>query len=99
MVTWGIQNGLLAKLFVFLAVAVTAVIAGRSLRFTTWKDILPHSLGFVVMMGLQDALFVVSVHGWNIYSDLSLWIVYAIVACAPLLAPKLRPHKEAPPVF
>ena len=87
----GTLGGRIAGLLALIAVLT---IAGRSLRFHSWKDILPYSLMWVVMMGVLDAIYSVPFTGWEIYMDWNLWVGYALVALVPLLAPHTRrvPH-------
>lgn len=83
---------------VYLAVALTALVAGRSLRFASWKDIFPYSLAWAIEFVLLDALYNVPLYGWSIYHDPEAWIVYGIVLLVPLLAPSFRRVPEPPVV-
>lgn len=82
--TWGSR---VAELIVLI---ITVTIAGRSLRFNSWKDILPYSILWVVIMALLDAVYTVPLSGWGIYADWNLWLGYALVALVPLFAPSTR---------
>ena len=64
----------------------TGVIAGRSLKAHAWADVLPYSLAWGVLMGVLDAIMSVPVAGWQLYADWNVWIGYALVVLAPLLA-------------
>ena len=86
-----------ASLFIRLcALIVLATIAGRSLRFHSWKDILPYSIFWALMMAGLDAIYTVPFSGWALYTDWYLWVGYGLVAAVPLLAPLLRPLPERP---
>lgn len=98
LVTWNLDEGFLPRLFIFVAVAVTSIIAARTLRLSSRRDILAYSFGWVVIMAMLDVLFAVPVGGWGIYADANLWVMYALVAGAPLLAPSSRSRRDAPKV-
>lgn len=82
----------------YLAVALSALIAGRSMRFASWKDIFPYSLAWTIEFLVLDALYTVPLYGWHIYSDPEAWVLYGIVLLAPLLAPSFRRLPEPPVV-
>ncbi len=80
-----------ASLFIRLcALILLATIAGRSLRFHLWKDILPYSIFWAIMMAALDAVYTVPFSGWAMYQDWYLWVGYGLVAAVPLLAPLLH---------
>lgn len=83
--------GLVFELFVLITVTV---VAGRSLRYDSWRDILPYSCGWALVMALLDAVYSVPFSGWDIYSDWSIWAGYAMVVFLPLIAHKTRAHKD-----
>ncbi len=91
-VIYGFTRGITPHIFTLLILLVLATIAGRSLNFRSWKDILPYSLSWAVMMGLLDMIYTVPFSGWQIYSDVNLWVGYAFVALLPLLSPLTLPH-------
>ncbi len=95
-VIYGFAGTFLARLFELLVLTFVATIAGRALRHHSWKDILPYSLAWALMMAVFDALFSVPFAGWAIYADWNLWLGYALVALVPLIAPKTRIHPEVP---
>ncbi len=74
----------------FFVLLIVAVIAGRSLRFNSWSDILPYSIFWALTAAALDAVFAVPLQGWNVYDSGSVWIGYGLVALLPLLAPLTR---------
>lgn len=93
-VIYGLAGTLTARLLALLVLIVIATIAGRSLGFHSWRDILPYSIGWGVMMAALDAIFSVPFSGWVLYADWNLWLGYALVVVVPLLAPKTRRSSE-----
>jgi len=83
---YGFIDGWAPRIVGLAALVCTAVIAGRSLRATTWYDIIPYSLAWGAMMGVLDAILSVPFIGWQIFLDWNVWFGYAIVVLAPLLA-------------
>ena len=89
-VTYGFVDGLAPRIIGLLVLIATTLIAGRSLRFQAWSDILPYSFLWAVIMGLFDAVFSVPYSGWQLYLDWNVWFGYALVAIVPLFSPYLR---------
>ena len=87
---YGFAGTLIARVVELLVLVIVLTIAGRSLRFHSWKDILPYSILWVVIMALLDAVYSVPLTGWGMYVDWNLWVGYALVAVVPLLAPQTR---------
>ncbi|OGG57389.1 hypothetical protein A2853_02630 [Candidatus Kaiserbacteria bacterium RIFCSPHIGHO2_01_FULL_55_17] len=85
-VTYGFVGGFLPRSLGLLVLLATGVIAGRSLKAHAWADVLPYSLAWGVLMGVLDAIMSVPVAGWQLYADWNVWIGYALVVLAPLLA-------------
>ena len=69
-------------------------VAGRSLRHHRAIDILPYSIGWVIIAVLFDAASAVPVSGWEIYADWNIWVGYLILLTVPLLAPFTRGMPE-----
>ena len=86
-VLYGFTSGILPRLLALLVLIITATIAGRSLAFSSWKDILPYSVGWLIVIALLDAVFSVPYAGWQLYTDWNVWVGYALVCAVPLLAP------------
>jgi hypothetical protein len=79
-----------ARIVALLILIALSVTAGRSLRLSSWKDVLPYSLAWAVIIGLFDAIFSVPYSGWQIYGDWNLWVGYGLVVLVPLLTPYTR---------
>lgn len=85
-VTYGFVDGFLPRAVGFVTLVLTALIAGRSLRANSWRDILPNSLAWAFMMAIFDGVMSVPFAGWQIFTDWSVWFGYMVVVIAPLLA-------------
>ena len=66
---------------------VVTTIAARSLKFHSWKDILPYSICWMLVVAALDALYTVPFSGTQMYTNWQLWVGYALVVLLPLLAP------------
>ena len=86
-ITYGFVNGLTPRIVGSAVLIGLALYAGSKLRLNQWSDILPYSIGWVVVMALLDAIFSVPYAGWQLYMDYNVWIGYAMVLIAPLFAP------------
>ena len=84
LVIYGLQNELYSRLISITILIFMSAIAGRSLHFSSWKDILPYSLAWAVIIAVIDGLLAVPYAGWAIYSDLGVWVSYILVAVVPL---------------
>ncbi|OGG50083.1 hypothetical protein A3C18_00415 [Candidatus Kaiserbacteria bacterium RIFCSPHIGHO2_02_FULL_54_11b] len=91
LVIYGLAGTLVARILVLCVLIIVTTIAARSLRYHSWKDILPYSIAWALMMGLLDAVYTVPYSNWTIYADWNLWVGYSLVAIVPLLTPFLRP--------
>jgi len=89
-VTYGFVQGLAPRIFGLLVLIVTALIAGNSLRFNSWRDILPYSLTWGIIVALLDGLLGVPLSGWQLYANWNVWFGYALVVLVPLFAPFVR---------
>ena len=85
-VTYGFVDGVAPRIVGLLVLLAVAVIAGRSLRAHSWRDILPYSVSWGIMMALLDMTFSVPLTGWQLYADWNVWVGYALVALFPLFA-------------
>ena len=97
LVLYGFSAGLLPRLFAIGILILPTTLAAHSLKFASWIDILPHSIGWMVIVALLDMVFSVPYSGWQLYADWNVWVGYALVAGIPLLAPLTKPraHVEA----
>jgi len=95
LVLYGFAQGIGPRLVAVLVLAVVATIAGRSLRYSRAKDIIPYLFTWTVMVALLDAVFSVPYSGWQMYADWNVWVGYALVCLIPLLAPYTRPHRSS----
>lgn len=94
-VTYGFIDGLAPKIISLLVLVGITVVAGQSLRFHAWSDILPYSIGWVVIMAILDGVFSVPYSGFALYLDPNVWFGYAVVAIASLFSPYLRINRQS----
>ena len=89
-IAYGFTQGLLPRIIAFLILVAAAVVAGRSLHFTSWRDVLPYSIGWAIIIAILEALIAVPSTGWQVFADPVAWLGYALVILAPLLALERR---------
>ncbi len=82
--------GFESRVGVCLAIISTSFIAGRSLHFSTWKDVLPYSVLWLGTIVFLDIIYAVPSSGWYIFSDPNILFSYALITLVPLLAPAVR---------
>lgn len=87
---YGFTEGILPRLIALLVLVGLALSAGRALRFSSWKDILPYSIAWTVIVALLDALYTVPFTGWALFSDWNLWVGYSLILIVPLIAPRMK---------
>ena len=85
-VTYGFVEGLLPRVIGFLVLVALGIIAGRALRVHTWRDALPYSLSWGIMMAVFDTVLTAPFTGWHLFFGWSVWLGYATIVIAPLLA-------------
>jgi hypothetical protein len=83
---YAVPQGAASDIMEIFILLVVCVLAGSSLRFRTWKDILPYSVGWAVIAAALDAFFAVPGGNWSLFSEPVTWIAYGLVAVLPLLA-------------
>jgi uncharacterized PurR-regulated membrane protein YhhQ (DUF165 family) len=93
---YGLAGSLTARLLGLFVLIVVSTIAGRSLHFKSSLDILPYSIGWMVVVALLDASFAFPFRAWTIYMDWNLWLGYGLVVLIPLLTPYERVPGESP---
>ncbi len=98
MVMHGFTQGIAPRILSLVILIATATIAGRSLRFHSWKDILPYSIAWTIIVAALDGLYSVPFAGWQLYTDWNIWVGYLLVACVPLFAPYTRPKHLSPDI-
>jgi hypothetical protein len=84
-----------ARIIGLLVLIGLSLIAGRTLRLSSWKDVLSYSIAWAVIIGILDAVFSVPYSGWQVYADWNLWVGYGLVVLVPLFAPYMRSRGPA----
>jgi len=95
-VLYGFVEGILPRLVSLVVLMAIALYAGRSLRFASWRDILPYSIAWLIVVALLDIVFSVPFTGWALFSDWNVWVGYSLIVLVPLFAPRLRRHSSPP---
>lgn len=95
---WQITEAPGARTIVFIASAVVALIAGRTLRFSARTDIFPYSFAWMIEYIVLDVVYTVPYYGWGVFHDPTAWIIWGLVLAAPLFAPNFRRSREVPRV-
>ena len=85
-VTYGFMFGWAPRIVGVLVLVTVAILAGRSLRVSSWHDILPYSLSWGMMMIILDGVMNVPLAGWQVFTDWGVWFGYSVVVLAPLLS-------------
>lgn len=89
-VAYGFSMGFAPRALGLIFLIGICLIAGRSVRMHSWKDVLPYSIGWVVVIAMLDALLSVPFTGWQIFLDWNIWVGYGIVLLVPLTAPLIH---------
>ncbi len=84
---YGFTEGFMPRLIGLAALLFISLIAGRSLRFSSWRDILPYSLSWTFTVAVLDMIFSVPFTGWALFADWNLWVGYSLILFVPLFAP------------
>jgi hypothetical protein len=95
LVIHGWSDMVLSRFIVIGSLITLAVIATRSLRLFTERDVLPYAIGWVVIAAGMDAVFVVPSAGWGMYSDWNLWIGYILLFLVPLVVTAVTRRRPA----
>ena len=93
---YGFYGEPISRILELVALLFVCILAGRSLKFRLWKDILPYSIGWAFVAFLIDAFICAPSGSWSVYQDVSTWVGYILIIVLPLLAPytkgKIIPH-------
>jgi len=84
---YGLGGSPLGRIISLIALLIVTTAAARSLGFDVWKDILPFSISWALMMAVLDLIFAGPVLGAGVYASPELWVNYTLVVLLPLLAP------------
>lgn len=90
LVIYGLSLGYVSLIIRLLVLFVITTIAARAMRLSNWRDVLPFSIGWALVAATLDALYLVPFSGWALYSSLSVWIGYALVAVLPIFGLSMR---------
>jgi len=94
---YGFSDGALPRIIGLLVLVSIAIYAGRSLRFSAWRDILPYSIAWTIAVILLDVIFSVPFTGWGLFADWNVWVGYALIVFIPLFAPyTVKSHAPYP---
>src|SRR3990167_7992781 len=78
-VLYGFAEGIAPRLTGLLVLIGLALLAGRALHYGSWRDILPYSIAWTVIVAILDMVFTVPFTGWALFSDWNIWVGYALI--------------------
>lgn len=86
---WGVFSqfefsGAIARLVGFAVLAVTMIILTRATKRDTVVAMLPYAAFWVATVAALDVVLAVPYTGWVLFSDLGLWLGYAVIFFVPL---------------
>lgn len=96
LVLYDFTDGILPRLTLLLVLIAGATLAGRSLRLSKAVDIMPYSLGWMLIAIALDYALLVPTEGLAVYADWNVWVGYVLLAAIPLLAPYTKRAPELP---
>jgi predicted Na+-dependent transporter len=91
---YDMRDTLTAKIITLAAIALVAFWGGKSLNPANMAEALKHSIGWVVIIVVLDALITARFTGFGIFSQWNVLLGYVLVVLTPLLA--IAKAKEAP---
>jgi hypothetical protein len=83
---YGWTQGVVPQFIAILVMLLICTVAGSALKFRSWKDILPYSIGWALVAVFFDVIFAAASGDWVMFSEWSAWLNYALVALFPLCA-------------
>ncbi len=86
LVLYGLSAGLLSLFIRLFALLSITTIAGMSMHFVNWRDLVPVSLAWAAIAAGMDGVFLVPFSGWALYANWSVWVGYTLIALIPLIA-------------
>lgn len=95
-VLYGYGDGVIPRIVGLCVLIVLSLLAGRSLRFHLWRDIVPYSIAWTVVVILLDIVFSVPFTGWALFADWNVWVGYSMILFVPLFAPLMRRSGSTP---
>lgn len=85
-ILYGIAGTALGWIVSVATLVILCTIASTSLRFDSWKDVLPYSIFWAGATAFFDLIFSVPISGWEVYSEPGVLLGYVLVAIVPALA-------------
>jgi hypothetical protein len=95
LVIHGLELSIFARFIVLFALAAVTIVATKSLGYRTERDILPYAIGWMIIVGLLDAVYAVPFGGWAIYTDWNMWVGYFLVLIIPIVVTLASREKSA----
>ena len=71
---YGLVGGVPAIVARLAVLLIITTIAGRSLHFNSWKDILPYSIFWAFTVLVLDAVFTLPFSSMQMYANWNLWV-------------------------
>lgn len=88
--TYRFVGGIFPPIAGIIVLTGLCFIASSSLRFSSWKDILPYSISWMIIAALLDGIFSYPYAGFSVYGNPSLLIGYALIVFIPLVIPHIK---------
>ena len=82
--SYGFVEGTAPHIAILIILSVIAAIAGSSLHFSTWKDILPYSITWGLCMAVLNTVMSWPFIAWGVFVEPYVWISYCVVIIVPL---------------
>lgn len=93
---YGLLGGWPGRVLLLMILLGIVSIAAESLHLRSYREMLPYSFGWLAIVLVFDAVFIVPLSGWSVYTDPNAWVGYALVFFVPLFIPHLKPGPRSP---
>ncbi|MBP9757496.1 MAG: hypothetical protein KBD06_02760 [Candidatus Pacebacteria bacterium] len=94
-VAYGLSANILAHIAMIATLVVLAVIATRSLRLLSERDVIPYAIGWALIAMVLDAVVIVPLSGWVVFSDLNVWVGYGLLLAVPFVVTAVTRRSSA----
>lgn len=88
-------SGATARLIGFAVLTIVMYLLSRSTNSDTVARMLPYAVVWTLTIVVLDIVLAVPYAGWVLFSDLGLWLGYAIVFFVPLVIAAQEDNQEA----
>ena len=85
LVSYGLSGNLIGHIVMIATLVTLSVIATRTLRIMSERDVAPYAIGWMLIAIALDALITVPLAGWGIFSDWTVWAGYILLLVVPFV--------------